>query len=163
LKPAIEFATKQHLTPMLKLQIAELNIAVGNNEKAADELKTLSAIGGDIGFQATERLSELYIDQKKYNKAKEIIQGNPKFSESVRGQEHLARIALYLKELKTADQIYQSIEKSSPEARSFLAKKAYQEKNWRKARQLTEQLIRDYPDNEQLRENLKKITLQEQK
>ncbi len=56
-----------------------------------------------------------------------------------------------------------AIENASPEARSYMAKKAYTDKNWPKARELTERLIKDYPDNQQLKENLKKIAEQEAK
>ena len=56
--------------------------------------------------------------------------------------------------------LQEAIENASPEARSYMAMKAYKDKNWAKARQLTEQLLTEYPDNQQLRENLKKINEQ---
>jgi len=56
-----------------------------------------------------------------------------------------------------AGQIYESIESESTEAKSYLARKAFQEKNWVKAKFLTQELLKLYPDNTLLQANLKKI------
>lgn len=109
----------------------------------------------------TLMLSQLFMEKNDYQKAKKTILMNPEFAQSTRGQELLARIALSQNDKATADNIYSSIETASPEARSYLAKKAYSEKNWKKARELTETLIRDYPNDEQLKKNLAKIISEE--
>jgi Tfp pilus assembly protein PilF len=161
IQQAIDFAMQQKTSPVIKLQIADLYISAGQKEKAVEELKTLTTIEGNVGARAAQQLSLLYLEQKDYKKAKEVISNNSAFTQTIRGQELLGRIAVHLNDIITADRIFSSIENSSPEARSYLAKKAYSEKNWQKARELTEQLIKDYPDNKQLKENLKSIVQQE--
>lgn len=76
-------------------------------------------------------------------------------------QETLARIALAEGKSDVASQIYQKILNDSTEAKSFLARQAYQQKNWPLAHKLTEDLLKEFPGNVQLQENLKKILSQE--
>lgn len=76
---------------------------------------------------------------------------------SVLTQELEARIALNQGNTERADILYRTLEANSSEAKSYLARKAFQEKNWEKAKELTAQLIAIYPDNKMLKDNLKKI------
>ena len=62
-----------------------------------------------------------------------------------------------------ADKLYSDIEKESTEAKSYLARKAFTEKNWKRAQELTESLLKLYPNNELLRDNYKKIMEEQQK
>lgn len=160
---ALEFATSQKQTPSLDLLIAELLIIGGNTEAGIDKLKPLINKDDDIGQRATWMLAIIEMDKKNFDKAKEIVKANPKFAQSMIGQETLARIALLEGNMATADAIYQSIEANSAEAKSYLARKAFADKNWKKAKQLTEELLLQYPNNMLIRQNLQKIIEEEMK
>jgi hypothetical protein len=86
-----------------------------------------------------------------------VIDGNPQLAKDTAGQEALARIALLEGDEPTADKIYLGIEKTSTEAKSYLARKAFAEKNWERAQELTEDLLKIYPANQVLKDNLQKI------
>lgn len=79
---------------------------------------------------------------------------------SVLTQELEARIALSQGNAERADILYRILEANSSEAKSYLARKAFKEGNWDKARELTVELIALYPDNKMLKENLNKIELE---
>jgi|GEM_PF-2476154 len=72
-------------------------------------------------------------------------------------QELSARIALEEGNLEHATRIYETISDKSFEAKSYLARKAYKEKNYKQAQAFTEELLQKYPGNALLMENLKKI------
>jgi tetratricopeptide (TPR) repeat protein len=160
---ALNFAAKQSATPSLKLLIAELLIADNQMDKALQALKEIDSADSDIGSRAAWLVSLIYIGKKDYQNAKEVVSNNHKFSQSILGQETLGRIAVYENDHATAESIYSSIESNSAEARSYLAKKAYADKNWPKARELTERLIKEFPENEVLKDNLKRIVTEQNK
>lgn len=160
---ALDFASKQTATPSLILLKAELFISENKSDDALESLKELYTADNDIGSRAAWLASLIYIEKKEYQNAKNVITANQKFANSNLGKETLGRIAVYENDHVTAESIYSSIEASSAEARSYLAKKAYAEKNWPRARELTEHLINEFPDNEMLKENLKRIASEEKK
>jgi hypothetical protein len=92
-------------------------------------------------------ISLIHIDRGQYTEAKAIIEGQPKLADNVTGKETLARIALLEGNNELANKLYLAIEKVSPEAKSYLARKAFIEKDWKTARELTEDLLRQYPTN----------------
>ncbi len=154
---ALKFATLQKKSPTLSLLIAELMMIGGSPDAGLVELKKLSAEQGDVGYRASWLLSLIYMDKKQFNEAKAAIQGNPKLAGELAGQEALARIAVLQGDNETADKIYAALEQQSTEAKSYLARKAFQEKNWPKAQELTEALLKVYPTNQVLKDNLQKI------
>jgi hypothetical protein len=154
---AMEFASLQKPTPELKLLMAELIIAGGDHESAIKALIPLTREDSEAGYRSAWLTSLLYIEKKEYDKAKAVITAQPRLAQDVLGQETLARIAHLEGNTQLADRIYKSIETKSPEARSYLARKAFKDQDWKRARELTELLIEDYPENPTLRENLKKI------
>lgn len=160
---ALEFITKQKPTDTLQLLTAELLIAENSPQAALDILSKLAALNNNIGYRASWLESLIYIDQKNYAKARQTITNQPKLKNDVLGQETLARIALLEGHDDLADKIYTSLEGKSIEARSYLARKAFQAKNWKKSRELTEQLLKEFPNNITLRENLKQIITAEEK
>ncbi|MCB1119392.1 MAG: hypothetical protein KDK65_05475, partial [Chlamydiia bacterium] len=99
----------------------------------------------------------ILIDRGAIAEAKNAILVNPKLASDVRGQELFARIAMIEGNHELADRLYANIEEESTEAKSYLARRAFAQKNWTKARQLTEELLQQYPSNVTLRENLEKI------
>ena len=154
---AMEFADKQSPTPAMTLMIGELLAANGKPDQALDRLTKLTQDHNDIGYKASWLVSLIYIERGQYNEAKEAIEAQPALAKDLVGQETLARIALLQGNTVLAEQLYSAIESKSAEAKSYLARKAYAEKNWKKARELTEQLLLEYPTNALLQENLKKI------
>lgn len=154
---AQEFASLQKKTPQLQLLMAEITIAGGDKDAGLKELLPLAKNDSDIGYRAAWLASLIYIEKKEFQNARTIIVSQPRLAQDILGQETLARIAHLEGDQQLAERLYRSIEKKSPEARSYLARKAFQEQDWARARELTEQLIIDYPDNPTLKENLEKI------
>lgn len=73
------------------------------------------------------------------------------------GVEQRARQAHYAGDIPTAQMLYTSILEQSTEAKSYLARQAFIDQQWEEARELTIQLLKEYPDNQQLWDNLKRI------
>jgi len=158
---AIKFAKEQKESPALLLFLGELYTLAKDPDSALTALKKLVNDKSEIGIRAAWLTSLIYIDQKKYEDAKETISSNKELSESLIGKETLARIALLEGDTELASNLYRSIEKESSEAKSYLARKAFAERDWNKAKELTQQLLIEYPNNTLLQDNLKKI-IQEQ-
>lgn len=158
---ALKFATIQKPTPSMSLLIGELYIAIHSPEAALEQLQKLVKDPTDIGFRAAWLVSLIYIEQGKLKEAKDVIRSQPRLVQSVLGKETLARIALLEGDTDEADKMYIELEKESAEAKSYLARKAFTEQNWAKARELTEDLLKANPNNAVLRENLKKIIEEE--
>lgn len=160
---ALQFAKMQKQTPALSLLIGELYIASNSPAAALEELSKLSKEQNDIGYRASWLISLLYIESGKYKEAKKTILDNSKLANDVLGKETLARIALLQGNVDEAEKMYEEIEDQSSEAKSYLARKAFAEKNWSKAKQLTEELLKQYPTNTTLQENLNMIMQEEKK
>lgn len=159
---ALAFALKQHKTPSLSILIGELYIADKKPDEALVVLKPFLDDQTDIGYRATWLTSVIYVDKQDFAKAKEIIESRPKLAEDPLGKEALARIALLQGNTELADQLYTQLQDQSPEAMSYLARKAYADKDWKRAQTLTEQLLLMFPDSPILRDNLSRI-VEEQK
>lgn len=101
--------------------------------------------------------------KKQFSQAQEIIEDNPKLAQDLLGRETLARIAMLQGDLDLADSLYASLERESSEAKSYLARRAFAEKNWKRARVLTQELLKQHPSNKLLIDNLKKIHEEEKK
>jgi|694.fasta_scaffold32219_4 hypothetical protein len=160
---ALEFATVQNQTPDMIIIISELLLAGGNSDAALDHLSKLAKEDNDFGIKAAWLSSLIYIDKGQFAQAKAAISSQPKLANQVVGKETLARIYAIEGNEDQATKIYQSIEKDSPEAKSFLARKAFQQKDWKRARELTEQLLGIFPTNGTLQQNLKQIQEEENK
>lgn len=160
---ALEFATMQHPTPQLELLIAEILLAKNSKDTAVILLEKLAAIEGEVGVRAAWLLSLANLDSGEFDKAKQVIAGNESLAKSTMGTEALARIALAQGEGEAADSFYSSIVGESSEAKSFLARQAYGQKNWEKAKMLTIELLKEYPSSAVLRQNLIKIFEAEKK
>ncbi|MCE5316727.1 MAG: tetratricopeptide repeat protein [Parachlamydia sp.] len=154
---ALKFATVQPTSPSLSLLIGETYLAKGNQEAALKYLSQLKGQNSDAGYRASWLLSLLEIERGQYDDAKAAIHEQPRLAQDVLGKETLARIALLEGDTPTAEALYISLEKVSTEAQSYLARKAFFDKNWKRARMLTENLLRQYPDNPMLQQNLAKI------
>lgn len=158
---AFNFAMEQPLSPRLA-GVVDVLIKLSKDDKTIlDKLQIMSQESTEKGVKASWLLSLIYIDKEEPSKARQTIMAQGKFADSIIGKESLARIALMENYPVLAASLYESIEDSSSEAKSYLAWKAYTEKNWAKARQLTEALLKIYPDNGMLKDNLHKISEEE--
>jgi hypothetical protein len=158
---ALEFASLQKPTPELAFLQAEMMIEGGDTNAALEKLNKLTKLDTDIGYRSAWLASLLYIERKDYDNSRLVIYTQPRLVQDLLGQETLARIAHLEGNGELADKLYTAIEKKSPEARSYLAKKAFAEKNWNKAKELTEQLMKDYPENLMLKDNFQKILIEQ--
>ncbi|MGZ3732695.1 MAG: hypothetical protein ACXU9U_03015, partial [Parachlamydiaceae bacterium] len=154
---ALKYVMMQPVTPELSQMMARLLKDTKNSHLALNELKIVAQDPAEAGMRASWTMSLIYIERGDYANAKKAIESHPYFANSVLGRETLARIALYEGKAEEADILYQSIVESSHEAKSYLARKAFNEQNWEKARILTQELLQLYPDNALLQENLRKI------
>jgi len=160
---ALEFALKQPSSPKLSLFAGELALALNRIEIAAQVLSTIYNRNDQIGRQSALLLGKLLVDENHPQAAKEILQAQPGLENEIAAQEILARIAIQENQPKIAYAIYLKIVKHSPEAKSFLALKAFAEKDWSMAKKLTEELITIHPESSVLKENLQKIFEEERK
>lgn len=160
---AMEFAAVQEPSPELTLYVAELQIAGGDSEEALQKLIKLAQVESEVGYRSAWLSSLIFMEKGNYEQARIAIYSHPHLAYDQLGQETLARIAHQDGDTDLAVRLYAAIEKDSPEARSYLARKAFNDKDWKRARELTEQLIKDYPDNALLKENLEKIKEEEKK
>lgn len=160
---ALGFASIQNQTPALALAVGELLIATNNYDAALDQLAKLMYEDSDLGMRAAWWVSLISVERGQYTEARAAIAAQPRLSYDVVGQETLARIALLEGNEELANQIYSTLEDKSLNAKSYLARRAFADKDWRRARELTEQLLRSYPDNAMLQENLKRIVAEQNK
>ena len=72
-------------------------------------------------------------------------------------QEMTAKEAFENGNITLATTIYETISDNSLEARSYLARKAFKDRNFELAAKLTKDLLQSYPNNPLLKENLRKI------
>lgn len=154
---ALKYATLQHQTPTIELLTGEIMLAQNNRDTAIIHLEKLVDEDDKVGVRAAWLLSLLYLNEGDYKRAKEIVNQNEEFSNSDLGTEASARIALMEGDLVTADRLYKSIEDQSSEAKSYLARQAFQEKNWERAKLLTIELLKEFPNSLILRDNLLRI------
>jgi hypothetical protein len=154
---ALNFATKQKASPPLSLLIGELMIATGSPDAGLEQLQPLAKLKSDIGTRSAWLISLIEIERKQYDKARKTIQSHPLLAKNLIGKEAMARIALKQGNIAQADELYGALEKDSLEAKFYLARRAYAEKQWDRALKLTEQLIVEFPDNPELHKDLQKL------
>jgi len=151
---ALEYLAKAPSTVELVGLRGELLLAEKHTFDGRRELETIAANDSDAGYRAAWLLSQSAIESREFSKARAILQNNPRLSVSVTGQEMLARIALLEGNPAEAERLYLAIENSSTEAQAFIARRAFERKDWVAARRVTERLQQQMPDELQLRENL---------
>ncbi|MEC7839804.1 MAG: hypothetical protein VX777_07175 [Chlamydiota bacterium] len=154
---ALEYANLQHQTPVLDLLTAEIMLTQNNRDAAMLQLKKLQSDDDEVGLRASWLLGLAYLKEKKLEQARATIQENKLLMDNMLGVEALARIAMAEGDMSRADELYSSIEDSSAEAKSFLARKAYSDQDWERAKGLTIELLKEYPNSKVLRSNLIKI------
>lgn len=156
---ALAFATKQPSSPRLSLLIAEMYIDSGRTEEAYQVLLPLYQATNDLGGKASLLIAPLFLSKNEFKLARDALINQPSLANSVPAREVLARVFFEQGDPEVAYRLYLSIQEYSPEAKSFLARKAFAEADWIRAYHLTEELIEIYPDNITLRDNLKSIPM----
>ena len=104
-------------------------------------------------------IAPIFLTQNNCRAVKESILNQPALANNISARELLARAFYQEGNAETACRLYTSLQEHSPEAKSFLAQKAFAEKDWIRAYRLTSELIEIYPDSETLKENLKSIPM----
>lgn len=162
-KTALDFATAQKPSPPLSLLVAKL--ALNNEDKvtAFNALKGIYTSNDTHGRKAALMLGQFLMDHNNPEDAKKALMAQPELANDTAAKELLARIAVQEDDIEKATAIYKTLESQSAEAKSFLARKAFADKKWTRARQLTEALLREFPENATLQDNLKKISVEEKK
>ena len=154
---ALQFATMQKSSDQLSLLIASLMLESGNLEAAESILKTLSNEPTFLGRQAAYLRVAILMKNEKYDEAIQFVNSITALEGTIIKQELLAYIAFELGNTVEAEAIYLKIMDQSLEAKSYFARKAYKQGEYEKARKLTLELLRAYPNNIALRSNLKAI------
>ena len=157
LKEAIEFLTIQRPTSENEALLANLYMENNERTKALPLLETLSIQENIIGYKAAKKLAEIYLNGGKYQETESVLNRNVKLKNSTTGQEILARLYLLTSKPVDASRVYSSIERESDEAKSYLAKDAFIKKEYLRALELTDALLKNYPSSETLIENKRKI------
>lgn len=154
---AVEFALEQKQTPQVEVLAGEMLLSEGNLDAAYEKLNKHIYRNDDFGLKATRGLGLIAFQKGDLYRAKELIEGHSTLAKEPTGKEVLARIALAEGDILTANNLYESIAENSLEAKSYLAKKAFVEKDWTRARELTMELLKEYPNSALLQQNYHKI------
>ena len=160
---ALGFASAQKPSSALSLLIAELALANKDKQKAFEVLKGIYTTNDTSGRKAALMLGQFLMEHDNPQDAKKALLAQPALADDAAAKELLARIAVQEGDIEKAAELYSTLETQSSEAKSFLARKAYADKDWTRARKLTEALLLEFPDNPTLQDNLKKIALEEKK
>ncbi|MCB1135581.1 MAG: hypothetical protein KDK78_04865 [Chlamydiia bacterium] len=155
--PALDFIKRQSPSPEMALLEGELLIETGSVSSGIEKLSSVVSTPGSIGMQSVWRLTLAYIDEKRFDDAQVALASHREFSRSITGRELKARIELLRGNKEEATRLYSAIANESTEAQSYLARLAYDQQDWQRAREFTEKLLREHPNSMPLRTNLYKI------
>ncbi len=154
---ALEFAKNQTTSPEILMLKAKLLIAEDRTEEGITLMQKVAEEDTPVALRASWALATYYAEQGDFNRAKITLIEKPTLGRSVVGKELLARIAFLEGDLVTAEAMYTALQNKSFIAKSFLAKLAFDRKDYTKAREITMEMIKQYPDVLELRANLKAI------
>lgn len=136
---------------------AELLLEAGRKDDARGQLQGMAKHNSPTGVRAASLLALDAIERKDYAKGRQAVAEQPLLAQSNLGKELLARMALAENRTAEAERIYQGIQGTSIEAKTWLARKAFMEKRWKDARQIINESLELIPDSPQLRETLAAI------
>lgn len=153
-RPALDFIAAQKPTPELELLAAEILIAENQTQTALDRLAKLAVQPNDAGYRASYLLALANLELNKLDEARRWITQHPGLAADVTGKELIARITMLQGQEAQAAALYRAIANESIEAKTYLARKAFANKQWAEARRYTQELIKLLPDELKLRENL---------
>ena len=156
-RAALDFLGTGPLPPAAVLVRGELLLEVGRHDEALVQLRALAKLNSPGGVRASSLLALDAMEKKDYPLARQTVAEQPLLAQSDLGKELLARVALADNRLPEAEQIYRGIMKTSIEAKTWLAQKAFKEHKWQEARQIVNESLDLIPDSPQLRESLAAI------
>lgn len=154
---ALEFIRKQPPSEPLSLLEGQILLEEKQEMEAVKALSSLSKADTEFGRKAALLTAEAYLEMGEKALAREAIENNEGLKRELEGKETLARIALLEGNSEEAAELYRAIREESWEAKSFLAKKAFDDKSWKEAEVLTLELLEAYPDHPTLNKNLRVI------
>lgn len=156
---ALTFLNRQKSTD--RIEVAKLKLKLLLNLEEEEEL--LTALNryanhpGDVGFEASKLIALIHFSNDHFTAAEQAVNNNAILKRHPDGGEIIAKIALAEGDFQKANLIYSATENLSLEAQSFLARRAFSEKNWTKAKELTLNLLKNQPINPVLQNNYLKI------
>lgn len=154
---ALIFAVLQDPSEELSNLIDRLLKATKDNDQALSKIKNIALEPTEKGSKFSWLMAHIFIEKEDFDSARQALNQQPLMWGSLLGKELMARIELLDGNESLANELYLEIVESSSEAKSFLARKAFQDRNWSRARELTQELLNDHPDNPILLDNLRKI------
>jgi hypothetical protein len=154
---ALDYLAKAPQSPELTLLRGEILLAQKQTQEGLRQLSAIAKDNSDAGYRAAWLVAQSAIETRDFAQAQTTVAAQPRLAESTAGRELLARIALLRSGADEAEPMYRAIETESVEARAFLARRAFERRDWPAAREQTEALMRRLPDELQLRENLMAI------
>ncbi|MCB1114360.1 MAG: hypothetical protein KDK62_06355 [Chlamydiia bacterium] len=154
LKEALAYLALQSDTPGLNWIEANYLLQNHQEEEGIALLQKLADSSGPEARKAALLLAERAFKNGAWEDTKRALSLQPEALNSIKGQTLLARIALMVEDEDEAEKIYESIQDDSMEAKSYLSKRAFEAGDYKKAYQLTEELLKADPDNRTLIENL---------
>ena len=149
-------AASPEKTPAMQILRAEYDIAAGHPDAARPVLEGMLGKPG-AGYRAAFLLAMDALGRGDVAAAKRAIERQPDFAESVAGRELLARAALAGGDENEAVAIYEKLGDSSDDARIYLARVAFNARDWKRAEALTRSLMADHPNEPAFAENLERI------
>lgn len=159
---ALSFAEGQPQTPALTVLTGELLLAENRVDEAMTRLGETAGHPSGAGFRAAWFKAMVHLDRKEADAARQTVREQPRLARSLTGRELMARMAVAENNPREATRLYATLQKSSPEAKVWLARQAYADGHWTEARRLTTDLAALYPDVLQFRANLAAIARAEE-
>ena len=154
---ALAFLAPHKNVPALDLLTAEIALAEGNADEARTTLQSLAPHDSDVGMRAAWLLGVDALEVDHPAEARRFVRANPRLATHTSGRELLARAALAEGDVASANRIYEGIADQSPEAQAFLARQAFEARDWDRAQSLTLSLLDRWPDELGLRAHLGKL------
>ena len=151
---ALDFLANHKNDPPLKLLAAEIKIETGKEHLGLADLALLAPQNTAVGFRASYILALANVDAQKFAEARKWVLQNPQLSADLLGRELLANIAVRTGQTSEATLIYKSIVTTSIPAKAFLAKQAFDRRDFAEAHRLTGELLQLAPEDLQFRANL---------
>lgn len=161
LDAALAFVATRPSTPLLQMLASEIQMGLGQTNEAYAGLEKLRTVDSEIGVRAAWLLATAAMERRDFAGVRTFVDGQAGLKSTVLGKELLARAALSEGKPSEAEALYRGIEQDSVEARAYLARKAYSEKNWKVARKYTQELLAIMPDQLELRSNMDAIAAAE--
>ncbi|MEM6821352.1 MAG: hypothetical protein AAF558_05365 [Verrucomicrobiota bacterium] len=162
-KQALAYLEKAPKAPLTDLVRGELLFLLGRPEEAKPLLHPLlTGENEQLAFRSSWILSNFFIEMNDYKAAMTVLQQCPSFAASTQGKLVLAQVQANAGELEQAEENYRSVASDSLEAKMFLSRLAFSEKRWEEAKEWTEQLVEQAPEEMSFRLNMNQIQMASQ-